>query len=236
MHGGDSPQSEDVAMPCHLLRRAARSASVRALTAAIAASCAALAGTGSIARAAGYLDGDPVGQRGCFQLDRSRARTMSVVRDAKAADTVVRREEGGGSPYYVVELRYVMYVYLLGDQDGLMTLHVPAEYFTPEFLVGLRQSRMYRAADFSMEWLGQRTVTTLEGVVYRDCDDVVIRDVRSETPTPATDLEIHTCIAPGAPGLGAVQLDMTGRLHGFRLRGGLDLASDASYCPGAFFP
>ena len=55
-----------------------------------------------------------------------------------------------------------------GTREGDQPLNFPAIYFTNEFLTVLRQKKIYKNPQFTLEHLGRNDVTTFEGIVYKE--------------------------------------------------------------------
>ncbi len=183
---------------------------------------------------------DPVGERADYVLDRAASRTSSMVVEGALTAHVDSFDEGAAA--YNSSIDYAFKIRFLGWQRGTQGLAVDAAYFTPEFMVALRESGEYRGEKFDVRWLGYVNARTMEGGNYPHCDEILIYNIdqgfegsfaqiarnlianaAGAQPTDTIDdLTIRAAIFQGVPVLGAVKLDITGKYNGTNIKAGAD--------------
>jgi hypothetical protein len=169
-------------------------------------------------------DRNPIGERANYVLDHSSSRTSSMILDGTMT-SVVNGASGDGTGY-VVQLDYRMKLRLLGTKSGSKSMAVDTAFFTPEFLVQLRNQGSYVGAHFKVQWLGYEDATTSDGRFYQACDKVRIYDIDTAAPfsfgDDIDDMQIKADIYYGVPVLGAVKLDVSGKYAGQNVKMGVD--------------
>ena len=185
-----------------------------------------------LAATAGYLTGDPLHQKACYKLDRDPARTTQQLTGGHGEVTVDELTTAAdGSKQYTVALRYNFDVALFGWQQGTMSFHVPAAYFTPAMLPQLRAGHALETPGFDLAWVDQGTVTTLDGVTATNADRVHVSNLVPLDPdTNFSDLDMLAYLVTGVPSLGAIKIDMTGKMYGFPFKAGIDYTEDPTQC------
>ncbi len=188
-------------------------------------------------------DRDPVGESAYYKLDRTASRTSSLIQSGELTTHVTRAlPDDGSGPAFEVNIDYTFRIQLLGTRTGTETVNVPAAYFTPEFMMNLRQTGHYESAKFKVDHEGYADAVTMDGHHYAHCDKVKIYDIQQgfddggviavakslldvggAGPDDQIDnLVIHAQIFEGVPVLGAVKLDVSGRYSGMNVKAGAD--------------
>jgi len=89
---------------------------------------------------------DPLGEVANYKLDKARVRTTSTVKSGITIATVAKKiTNNDGSISYDVNINYNIDVTIVGRQTGTEVVRFPAEFFTEEFLVKLRQTKLLKA-------------------------------------------------------------------------------------------
>lgn len=186
------------------------------------------------------FDRDPVGERTEFLLDRSSARTSSLVQEGSFATYVTQAlPDHQNGPAYETKLDYDIRVRFAGRQRGSYAIALPVSYFTPEFFEQLRESGHFETSQFKVQHLGFANATTVDGAVYENCDKIRLYDIQdieslpfaqaardilqaAAGDLPIEDLELVAHVKEGEPVLGAVKLDLTATYSGMPIKLGAD--------------
>ena len=187
---------------------------------------------------------DPLGERAPYQLDKSRARTTSMI-ESGSADAVVteylpNHERG---PSYNVDLNYDFVVQFYGHQKGTSKWAFSKEFFEPGFMENLRATGSYVTPDYKIRHEGYADAQNKDGVLYPHCDVILIYDVvipegknaissileaaagmnpNAKGNPQIEDLKIRAHIFAATPVLGAVKLDLSGVTQGMNVKAGFD--------------
>ncbi len=208
----------------------------------------------AVAMVSTSLQASPVGEVAHYDLDRSSARTTSMILSGKvdvSVDAYVPGHKSG--PAYESSMTYDFNIQMVGRKTGTNKVMVPAEYFTPEFMQSLRTNGSYVGADFKVRHEGYVDARNMDGNFYPHCDKILIYDVKTSalqggfsgmfnlahdliamaakseigTEEDVEDLQIRAAIFAGVPVLGAVKLDVSGIVSGFSFKAGADIKTAA---------
>ncbi len=191
-------------------------------------------------------DESPLGERADYELDKDPARTSSMILSGSAAGTIDKHVPNHPQgPSYNAALSYDMTVRIYGRYQGVTNLPFVEEFFTPQFMIDLRESRYYEVDAYKMRHDGRATVKTIAGVTYKDCDSIYMYDITPEykrqweillvraagvdpdeffaSGRSIENLVIRGYIYPGIKALGTVKLDISGKVKGIAVKIGLDL-------------
>jgi hypothetical protein len=188
--------------------------------------------------AAAAYDRNPVGERADYELDRSAARTSSLIQDGTLSLYITQHlpdQQGGAA--YETKLDYDFRLRYAGRQQGTKGMAVPFQFFTPEFMAELRRTGHYESASFKVDHLGYADARNLDGHLYENCDKIRIYDIEdldapfvqvavglleAAVAAPIDDFVIVAHIKEGEPVLGAVKLDIAGKYSGLNVKAGAD--------------
>ena len=194
---------------------------------------------GTVLATTAWAQRNPVGEKAHYQIDTNRARTSGVVRNGTVDATVESESETGFS----VKIDYDINVVLQGRQQGSQALEVPKDFFTPAFLIGLRERGTYVSEQFKVKHEGYADAANMDGHRYAHCDKLKIYDIKTEqdfwavellaaagdaqsysgdAPSPIQDLIINVMVFEGVPVLGGVKIDMAGKYNGMNVKVGAD--------------
>jgi hypothetical protein len=175
----------------------------------------------------------------------ARARTSSVIRGGNFEGRVVAEDAVGKT----VEIAYDINIVIQGHQTGVEKIPIDALYFSPEFMVDLRERGAHATDKFKIKHLGYGDATNLDGQVYPHCDKIMIYDVQVDEgfwadtflraaaevrgrslgieieQLPIQDLVIHAMVNPASGKgslLGLVKLDLAGKYTGIAVKLGVD--------------
>jgi hypothetical protein len=191
-------------------------------------------------------DRDPEGEEAYYKVEKG-SRTSGIIKSGQVDTSVGEKNKVGGKPSYPVDLEYKLKIDIIGTQSGTETIDVPAEYFTEEFLVMLREEKSYEAPKFKIKHQGFVNTETANGEEYRKCDKLFIYDIDTskfqglraalkaaaiqqakskgiDLPKGGSidDLEITALVKYGVPVLGAVKIDISGKYKGTKIKAGAD--------------
>lgn len=182
---------------------------------------------------------NPVGEKAKYILDNSRARTTSMIRSgtALAEITGYLRDQKA----FNARLTYDLNIDWVGRKSGEKELAAPEEYFQPEFLEKLRREKKIVLPRFTVTHMGFADAKDKNGKLYRNCDKVMISDIKQAhevpffelleesfgqvavvTNTQIEDLKILAHVSLEVPVLGAVKIDLSGKASGFDFKAGFD--------------
>jgi len=125
---------------------------------------------------------NPQGQFANYKLDRSQARTSSIMQKG-----LVKLEVGtfkptpggdGTTGKYVTKVTYDIKALFAGHMKGTKIFDVPSDIFDPELIERVRNEGEIDAVIFKMKHLGIEDVRTGSGVTYPSCDKVLIYDMK----------------------------------------------------------
>lgn len=188
---------------------------------------------------------DPVGERANYMLDKNASRTSGMVVSGKASgyvDEFLPNHPDG--PSYSVKLDYEFVVSLMGTYKGSMKMVFADEFFSPAFMQELRKTGYYESPEFKIKYEGRADARNLDGGFYPQCDKIFIYDIkispafrlkvahapigksikgRKKRAGPTIEnLQIHAHIFEGVPAIGAVKLDLSGKVQGVATKAGFD--------------
>lgn len=182
---------------------------------------------------------DPIGETANYKLDKDPKRTSSMINSGKMKVTVAKAQEMASGPGYVIDIDYVFNVNFLGNQTGAEYVTVEKEFFTEEFIVNLREKKHYEGAYYKADHVGYADAKTMEGKLYKNCDKVLLYDMKSAPKflvdlfADITDGErakiqnmkalVH--VYPGIPAMGGAKIDVTGKSSGQNVKVGADYVS-----------
>ena len=196
------------------------------------------------ARAVAESPRNPAGEQAAFAIVADGVRTTGAVNEGTFATTVV---QGARPGTFGVRIAYDVDIAIVGRRSGSRVIEAPAEFFAPDFVVKLRETKHFVSPGFKVEYLGREDVITADGKSYRGADLIRLYDIRVNDSVQASrqdeaesatvdstgnDLSttltfeigaIRAAVMPGVPALGAVQIDLTGTLAGLELSIGADL-------------
>ncbi len=174
---------------------------------------------------------DPVGESGVWELDWTNGRTSRYVASggATAAITEFLPDLPAG-PAYNVRLEYDLTIYVHGNEHSTLDIALSSDFFTPEFLARLRAEKTWVGPQFTIDYLGRRDATNLDGAVYTDCDYLYFHDISMGGASPsgermieAKDLKMWAHLKEGVSMLGVTKLDLFATMYGLPIRLGYDL-------------
>lgn len=179
---------------------------------------------------------DPSGEMADYMLDKDAARTSSVVQSGMLSGRIVEPlTDAGDGPGYLLAIDYTLKIFG-STYQGSECVEVPSLYFSPDFMVKLRETKHYETAKFKVDHKGFGNAHTLDGHDYPNADRIFIYDITtsdcgSESKLPwdlprlaseIEDLTIAGYIYQGIPVLGAVKVDIAGKYSGLKIRAGAD--------------
>ena len=189
---------------------------------------------------------NPMGEKADYVLDKSGARTTSMVTDGTATGTVsAYLPNNPQGPSYNVQLNYDVTVRFYGRKQGSVDYPLTDKFFDEDFMVQLRQNGSYETPDYKIRHEGYEDATNMDGSFYAHCDKIRIYDVKvpqsvelrrlfllaaglnpdepSLLSMPIENLQIVGHVFSGVPVLGAVKIDMSGTVQGINAKIGMDL-------------
>lgn len=188
---------------------------------------------------------NPVGEKVKYKLDNSRARTTSMIKKGWfTAEVTEYLPDAANGPAFNTKLTYDLTISWVGRKVGTKELEAPEQYFRPEFLEQLRSSKTMDLGTFKVAHKGFATVSTMNGKRYRNCDKILIHDIKNDpaewsgfvraavhqitqvtgvAETEIKNLKILAHVKSGIAVLGAVKIDISGQASGFDFKAGFDL-------------
>jgi len=144
-----------------------------------------------------------MGEEAHYKLDRSRARTSSLIKRGVVTVKVTEElpDEPKG-PAYKLRYLYDLTVAFMGQRVGEDDIKVPQRYFTPEFLAELKEKGELEAEEFKIKYLGTEDVTTIDGTQYRGCDVVLLYDIKQNEVSQMAGF-VHAVLDPVAAQMAA---------------------------------
>lgn len=167
-----------------------------------------------------------------YKLDRSRARTTTMVQTATA--TLSTQSFAGSTDKVRVHLDYDMAIRIMGNVKGTLVLGVPNEYFEPEFLPDLAKKKTltYQGIEFKYEGtttisIGSRVYEGVQKIVIEDAKTLVLDHQRhiefSNQPKFEGNGSLVIFRHPDIGAVEAVQFDLTGKVGRINYKVGFDV-------------
>jgi hypothetical protein len=200
-----------------------------------------LAGFGAVAD-----ERNPIGETAYYRLDKNSRRTSSVIKDGNFVTAVNGESANTSVPSFDVALNYEFDVAWMGNQRGTEKTEIDQSYFTEEFIENLRVNKTYESSQFKVRHIGFADAVNLDGHRYENCDLLHFYDIDTGSsqflPKFITyaahamllgsgsqlnggsieNLQIVAHVKYGAPVLGAVKLDVSGKYNGMKVKAGGD--------------
>ncbi len=186
---------------------------------------------------------DPIGELANYELDKSSARTTSLIQSGSAVSTVKEfLPDHPNGPSYNVSLDYDFKVKFYGQRKGTASWPFSQDFFDEQFIINLRTTGIYETPDYKIRHQGYADARTLDGSAYPNSDVVLIYDIKvpekalildllyasvgidpsASNKPPLEDLTIKAHLFAGVPVLSAVKLDLAGKVQGINAKAGLD--------------
>ena len=194
---------------------------------------------------------NPVGENASYEINRSRSRTSSIIRNGSfEAEVTAHVPEGQKGPSYNNFYKYKLSLRLMGTQEGEGNFELIEEVYTPEFIAKVKAEQEVRTEQFTARYLGQEDVTTKDGHSYPGCEYIGIYDIdlsqvnglsklvydvlvanklvdeNKEVGKPANgdleDLTIKIAVHQDVPVLGGAKIDLSGIYQGVSFKAGFD--------------
>ena len=194
---------------------------------------------------------NPEGEFAKYKLDRNQSRTSSLIKKGTLVFSVGPfKPDSGSSPgSYPSKLTYDIRAAIAGHLHGEKVLDIPAEFFTPEFVIRLRKEGTIDEGIFKLKHMGFEDVQTIFGMKYPQCDKILAYDVKLSSAKDFASLLMETMgqayyeeiqedfdhdlasvknakvlfyLSPGIPVIGAVKLDASAKISGFAIKAGFD--------------
>ncbi|MCX6126090.1 MAG: hypothetical protein NTV34_15260, partial [Proteobacteria bacterium] len=150
---------------------------ISSLISTMTLSAAALIATGG---AFGAVLRSPMGEEADYALDKGGSRTSNLISKGSGnglVDQDLPDHEFG--PSYGTLMNYQLVVKIQGTYTGSMRFVFPDEYFTPQFMVDLRQNGTFETRDYKMKHEGRGDARTLDGGTYPQCDRILMYDIKN---------------------------------------------------------
>jgi hypothetical protein len=163
--------------------------------------------------------------------------------------------------FYPVTLEYDIRAVFAGRQKGKKLFNVPSEHFDASFMERLRREKLIDQGVFKIKHLGVENVKTIFNENYPACDKVLVYDFKWEKVPKFAELihEMFEAVVEEQPGihpmessaknvklvlyiykqgqelpvLGAVKVDLSGRVRGMDIQAGFDYLPDSVPDPDA---
>lgn len=157
----------------------------------------------------------PVGDFAHYDVDKDPARTSSMIKSGTFDSVVTKYIEADNS--YELKVDYKLKISIAGDQAGSIVGSLESYLFTAEFIDDLRKTGHYESKKVKVDHLGYKDAKTLDGGVYKHCDWIKLYDIKTDSPTPISNLVVNALRTDGVPVLGVVKVDAegdyTGKIH-----------------------
>ncbi len=202
----------------------------------------------STAYGTSFMERDPLGENAHYELVRGDRTTGLIKKGIFDAEILEYNPDTADGPIYIASLKYDIKATFIGRHKGELRIDIPFEYFSPEFILRLRKETTIKTPKFTVTHLGYDDAETKNGQSYENCDKLKIYNIKiseeennifvnilksivsgvvtSEAnnlqDNQIKDLEIVALRAEEIPVLGAVQLDVKGKIRGYRFKAGLD--------------
>lgn len=192
-----------------------------------------------------HIFANHVGESAKYKLNKASSRTSWLLSDGKGDATVTKAIDSPEfGPSYVVKMNYMVKAGLLGEYKGSVGLLVPEFMFNNEFYRDLEAIHTKDLGSFKIDYQGRTTAADAQENRYEQCYKVRIYDIdpdyRPIVPvsmikplilwhkaqgimSKVDNIEINLKMHESAPVMGAVQVDVKGKVHGFDVKAGLDL-------------
>lgn len=151
-----------------------------------------------------------------YKLNRSRARTSSVIQSGKIKLSVLEAiEHSEHGRVYPVKLDVKITVWY-SDKEESSSFYLPESYYTNAFWSELKENDYAQLPDFKMKHIK---------AISSECDQVLIFDFERANNNVLlnNEAEIKSEVCRGLEGIGARYLDIKGTAQGFDYKAGFDL-------------
>jgi hypothetical protein len=189
---------------------------------------------------------NPVGETAFYQLDKNSRRTSSVIKNGNFVTQVNGESANTSVPSFDVAINYEFDVAWMGNQSGAEKTEMDQSYFTEEFLEDLRVNKTFESEQFKVRHIGFADAVNMDGRRYENCDLLHFYDIDTGSSqflpklisytahamligsgSPLTggsieNLQIIAHVKYGAPVLGAVKIDVSGKTSGMKVKAGGD--------------
>jgi hypothetical protein len=177
-------------------------------------------------------DAVSVGDKAHYTLNEDRDRTSYMIKSGESDVVVESHDDAKGG--YIVKVNYEVVIRPRRTKAGSIKLLVPDVVFTRGFYNDLEDRGSMEMGQFTMEHLGIIDAVDANGTEYGNCHQVRIYDIDQDAipqtiaenmgiAVEITDLELNAKICEDLPVIGAVQLDVKGRVMGMTQKIGFDL-------------
>lgn len=184
------------------------------------------------------LFADLVGQEAAYTVNNDRSSWLIEGGSGQAKVTELRNDPKIGQAY-VVTIDYEVDILFHGSEKGNIGLLVPEQMFSQQFYQDLKQDKTIAMGVFTVEYQGTSNVSDADGNEYDQCTDARVYDIdpslypigrpavnvlwhKRENVTSVENIELNVSIHHSVPVLGAVQIDVSGDIHGMDFTLGLD--------------
>ena len=190
-----------------------------------------------------------VGELANYKLDKSRARTTSMIkRGTVVAEVIEHLPNDPDGAAYMTKMDYDLRVSFVGEKKGTVNLKAPEEFFTEAFLKQLRQDGQVDTPKFKVRHLGYGDAKNMDKKLYKNADIIEIYDVDTSTAKTLSffgfaysvlqdaaiaklgpdgnanieDLVIKAYVHSSVPVIGAAKIDLSGKTSGYNFKAGFD--------------
>ncbi|MCA9509008.1 MAG: hypothetical protein KC505_11355 [Myxococcales bacterium] len=182
---------------------------------------------------------NPTGEEAGYTLNKSSGRSSWVIKEGRA-NAIVKEymPDAPGGPGYVVEITYDMKVRFKGHQQGSIALLVPEQVFADNFIEDLMGNHPMAFGGFELDYHGTDDAKDADDNLYEDCAKTRIFNIDTDYQPPESsnpsvyvlyskgakieNLEVKMKVHDSLPVIGAVQLDVSGKVLGFNFKAGFD--------------
>jgi hypothetical protein len=186
------------------------------------------------------VNADPIGEQASYILNDDSNRTAWLIRDGEGQATVVEMiNDANIGPAYVVSIDYSFDLRIGGAKQGNIGLLVPARMFEEQFYDNLKATHPVDVGAFDVDYLGISRARDNENNAYDQCMLIKFFNVDpSYRPIPRAssvailwhestmgaleDIVLNFKRHATVPVLGAVQIDMSAKVHGISMKAGFD--------------
>jgi len=189
---------------------------------------------------------NPIGESAFYQLDKNSRRTSSVIKSGNFITEVSGESANASLPSFDVAINYEFDVAWMGNQRGTEQTAIDQTYFTEEFIETLRVTKKYESEQFKVRHIGFADAVNMDGRRYSNCDLLHFYDIDTGSSQflpqffqyaahamligsgqqlfggSIEDLQIIAHVKYGAPVLGAVKIDVSGKYSGMKIKAGGD--------------
>lgn len=200
-----------------------------------------------LSSSAAWADHDPRGESAKYLIDTDDARTDSMVEGGQFLTSIGGQAGGPKVETYQVTVDFDLRLRFMGRKTGKKDAKMAADFFSGAWIKDLRQNGHYESKQFKAEHLGYEDVELKDGHSYAHCDHVRLYDIDENLPSildplatvgaqllaptldgqgltapKVEDMEMIVDLHEGIPAIGAVRLDVSGKVSGMAVKAGAD--------------